>query len=235
MVQFHKIVEMCGRYSQGVDVSKLMDRFNVVVRNDLLTLPKRYNIAPSQNAPVIIRQNQEDYLELFRWGLIPSWAKDPSIGNRMINARAEGIGKKPSFRKPLKRTRCLVPADSFYEWKLDENGRTKTPMRVVLKSHEPFAFAGLWDIWKDPKGKEIRSFTIITTNANKLLRSIHDRMPVILKKDDEEAWLDHNEEVSKLILMLNPLPDEKMEAYPVSKVVNSPRNDNEECIKPLKS
>ena len=235
MVQFHKIVEMCGRYSQGVDVSKLMDRFNVVVRNDLLTLPKRYNIAPSQNAPVIIRQNQEDYLELFRWGLIPSWAKDPSIGNRMINARAEGIGEKPSFRKPFKRTRCLVPADSFYEWKLDENGRTKTPMRVVLKSREPFAFAGLWDIWKDPKGKEIRSFTIITTNANNLLRSIHDRMPVILKKDDEEAWLDQNEEVSKLILMLNPLPDEEMEAYPVSKVVNSPRNDNEECIKPLKS
>ena len=233
MVQFHKIVKMCGRYSQGVDVSKLMDRFKVVVHNNLLTLPKKYNIAPSQNAPVIIRQNQEDYLELFRWGLIPSWAKDPSIGNKMINARAESVAEKPSFRKPFKRTRCLVPADSFYEWKLDENGRTKTPMRVVLKSREPFAFAGLWDIWKDPEGKEVRSFTIITTNANKALKSIHDRMPVILKQDDEEAWLDQNEEMSKLIQMLNPYPGEEMEAYPVSKIVNSPRNDNEECIQPL--
>ena len=223
---------MCGRYSQGVDVSKLVDRFKVVVGIELLALPKRYNIAPSQNAPVILRENQEHHLKLFKWGLIPSWAKDPAIGNRMINARAEGIAEKPSFRKPIKRTRCLVPADGFYEWKKDPNGKTKTPMRIVLRSSEPFAFAGLWDTWKDPEGKEIRTYTIITTQANEALKPIHDRMPVILKLEDEDTWINPDANVEELMRLLGPYPNDEVEAYPVSKLVNSPKNDTPEVVVP---
>ena len=223
---------MCGRFSQSMDVSKMASRFKI--KKPVFPVSPRYNVAPSQKVPVVINLGERS-LELFNWGMIPCWAKDSSIGNRMINARAESIAEKPSFRKPFKRTRCLVPADSFYEWKLDENGKTKTPMRIVLKSRDPFAFAGLWDTWKDLEGKVIRSFTIITTNANDSLKSIHKRMPVILKPKDEEAWLAQNEEVSKLIHLLKPYPDKEMEAYPISKIVNSPRNDNEGCIKPLES
>ncbi len=224
---------MCGRYSQGVDVTKLMDRFGVVIGKNLISLPKRYNIAPAQNAPVIIYQQQEHHLALFRWGLIPSWAKNSSIGNRMINARAESISEKPSFRKPFRRSRCLVPADGFYEWKLDPKQKGKIPYRVVLKSGEPFAFAGLWEAWRDPEGKEVKTFTIITTDANQVLKPIHDRMPVILKPEDEDIWLNPETNVDMLSKMLSPYPDEKIEAYPVSKFVNSPRNDTPECVKHL--
>ena len=150
----------------------------------------------------------------------------------MINARAETLAEKASFKQPLKRTRCLIPADGFYEWKKDPNRRTKTPMRIVLKLGEPFAFAGLWDTWKDPEGKEIKSYTIITTNAIDVLKPIHDRMPVILKQEDEDAWLNPGMDVMKLMELLKPYPG-KMEAYPVSKLVNSPRNDTVECIQQL--
>jgi len=225
---------MCGRYSQGADVSKLMNRFKVVVGNDLLTLPKRYNIAPSQKAPVIIYHQEENHLDLFKWGLIPSWAKDPSIGNRMINARAESVAEKPSFRKPFKRSRCLVPADGFYEWKVDPTEKGKIPYRIVLKSREPFAFAGLWEIWIDPKEKEVKTFTIITTEANKVLKPIHDRMPAILKPENEEAWLNPDTNTDKLKAMLGSYPEKEMEAYLVSKMVNSPKNDTPECVTPQK-
>lgn len=194
-------------------------------------LTSRYNISPSQKAPIIYRE-EETRLELFQWGLIPSWAKDPSIGHRMINARAETVAIKPSYRTPFKRHRCLVPADGFYEWKLNPDGKTKTPMRIRFKSEEPFAMAGLWDHWTDKDGKEVRTFTIITTEANKLLAPIHERMPVILKPEDEDAWLDPESKTEQLLKMLKPYPLGPLETYAISKIINSPRNDTVECFDP---
>jgi putative SOS response-associated peptidase YedK len=221
---------MCGRYSQSQTPEKLIQRF-AIKGPPPKDLKPRYNIAPSQSAPVVVRF-EETRLELFRWGLIPSWTKDPSIGNRMINARAETLTTKPSFRRPFKRSRCLVPADGFYEWQTDPGEKTKTPMRVRLRSKDPFAFAGLWDLWKDQDGSEIRSFTIITTDANEALKPIHERMPVILKPEDEELWLDPATEPEKLIKMLAPYPNDEVEAYEITKLVNSPRNDTPDCIQP---
>ena len=222
---------MCGRYTQTQSIEKIIKRFGLPSSQS--RLKPQYNIAPSQKAPILIsNESGKRSLDMFTWGLIPSWAKDPSIGSRMINARAETLAKKASFKQPLKRTRCLIPADGFYEWKKDPTGRTKTPMRIVLKSGELFVFAGLWDTWKDPEGKEIRSYTIITTNAIDVLKPIHDRMPVILKPEDEDAWLNPGMDVMKLMDLLKPYLG-KMEAYPVSKLVNSPRNDTVECIQQL--
>ncbi len=232
---------MCGRYSQSKTPAKTMERFGIkgpAPKN----MKARYNIAPSQDAPVVFR-DEENRLELFRWGLIPSWAKEASIGNRMINARGETVQTKPSFRKSFKRYRCLVPADSFYEWKLNPDGKTKTPMRIRLKSEETFALAGLWDHWKnkdETDGEEIRTFTIITTEANPTLAPIHERMPVILKPEDEDLWLDPETEPEKLLKMLAPYPSDSLadgiaaplEAYAISKFVNSPRNDTIECFEP---
>ena len=164
--------------------------------------------------------------------MIPSWAKEESIGNRMINARAETVAEKPSFRNSFKRRRCLVPADGFYEWKKPTGGGRKIPMRIVLKDKEPFAFAGLWDTWVNPEGEEVESFTIITTQANELLRRIHDRMPVILAEEQEATWLDQDADAQELLSMLKPFPGE-MEAYPVSTLVNSPSNDDQRCISPV--
>lgn len=194
-------------------------------------LKPRYNIAPSQDAPVVVI-TEGPRVELFRWGLIPSWAKDAALGQRMINARAETVATKPSYRKSFKRARCLVIADGFYEWKGHPDGKTKTPMRIRLKSDEPFAMAGLWDHWTGKDEKEIRSFTIITTTANEGLSQIHERMPVILKCEDESRWLDPETEPEALMEMLKPYPSDELEAFPVSRLVNSPRNDGPECIEP---
>jgi putative SOS response-associated peptidase YedK len=214
---------MCGRYSQSQTPEKLIQRFGVK-GTPPADLKPRYNIAPSQSAPVVVLL-EENRLELFRWGLIPYWTKDPSIGNRMINARAETLATKASYRRPFKKSRCLVPADGFYEWRTDPGEKTKTPMRVRLRSDDPFAFAGLWDLWKDPDGGEIRSFTIITTDANDALRTIHERMPVILKPEDEAKWLDPSTGPEKLVKML----------YEITKLVNSPRNDTPDCFNPADS
>lgn len=168
-------------------------------------------------------------LRLMHWGLVPSWAKDPSIGNRMINARAETVHQKPSFKKLLGRRRCLVLADGFYEWRKVQGG--KIPMRLVLKGREPFSFAGLWDSWQRPDGGEHQSFTIITTISNDLLKPIHDRMPVILQPEGEEKWLAPDvKDMAALVSFLKPFPSNLMEAYEVSRLVNSPMNDRPECI-----
>ena len=167
-----------------------------------------------------------------RWGLIPSWAKEEAIGNRMINARAETIAEKPSFKRALQKRRCLVIADGFYEWKAE--GKKKTPMFIALRSRAPFGFAGLWEIWKAPSGEAIHSCTIITTTPNKLMESIHNRMPVILPREAETAWLDRTvDDPQKLLPLLVPYPDKEMTAYEVSLLVNSPRNDVPACIEPV--
>ena len=167
-----------------------------------------------------------------RWGLIPSWAKSASGGSRMINARAETLAERPSFRTALQRRRCLVLADGFYEWQ--GKGSSKRPMRITTASGEPFAFAGLWDGWRDPKGEVVRSCTIITTSANELLSPIHDRMPVILTRELEPLWLDQDIQASAALTdVLVPHPANVMEAYEVSTLVNSPANDRPEMVVPV--
>ncbi len=205
-----------------------MVRFDINLEGTLLC--PRYNIAPGQEAPVVVHDGGKS-LEMMKWGLVPSWAKDPSIGNRMINARAETLAEKPSFKRLIGKKRCLVLADGFYEWR--KEGKGKVPMRITLRGGEPFSFAGLWDSWKKPDGGELRSFTIITTQANDLLRPIHDRMPVILDQEGDEKWLDAEyKEVHKLLALLAPYPADRMEAYDVSPLVNSPRNDLPQCVEP---
>jgi putative SOS response-associated peptidase YedK len=218
---------MCGRYTQTLDLHTLKARFGFSAGP--VTLPPRYNIAPTQNAPIVI-EDQGRRLDLFRWGLIPSWAKDPAIGHKMINARAETVMEKPSYKRPFQRTRCLVVADSFYEWRKEPGGKGKVPMRILLRSHQPFAMAGLWDRWLDPAGKEIRSFTVITTSAAGVLQPIHDRMPVILPQEAEDQWLDPKADPEKLRALLVPSADNLIDAYEVSPLVNSPTHDVPACV-----
>jgi len=220
---------MCARYTLTEEIVLILKR--LFIKKPLPDFAPRYNIAPSQNAPVILNE-EEKSVQLLRWGLIPSWAKDPAIGYKLINARAESIAEKPSFRAAFKKRRCLIPADGFYEWRLESDGKSKTPMRVRLKSKEPFTFAGLWETWKDPQEKEVRTFTIITTEPNEILQPIHNRMPVILKQEDEEAWLDPQTDVRHLEKILTPYSSNEMEAYAVSKLVNSPKHDSPDCIEP---
>ena len=203
-----------------------MKRFKVLLTEDFRP---NYNAAPTQNLPVILNSDPTT-ISLSRWGLIPSWAKEQKIGNRMINARAETLLQKPSFKTPFRKHRCLVLADSFYEWKKTSDG--KIPHRIALKDNQPFAFAGIWEVWTNPDGQEIRSFSIITTEPNQLMKPLHHRMPVILKKENEGKWLQEIE-ISEAQAMLEPYPLEDLEAYPVSTLVNSPRNNSEEVLQPL--
>ncbi|WP_407314866.1 SOS response-associated peptidase [Desulfosporosinus sp. SB140] len=224
---------MCGRFSLIVLVG-IIERFGLV-QFEFDFLP-RYNIAPSQPVPVVIHENGSNQLHFFKWGLIPNWAKDESIGNKLINARAETLEEKPSFNRLLAQKRCLILADGFYEWK--KEGRIKRPYRITLQDGRPFAFAfaGLWDSWMSPTGQTISSCTIITTAPNTLLEPIHNRMPVILPQDMESFWLDEgvtfNREIKSL---LTPFPAEQMVAYEVSSLVNSSRYDGPECVFPVQS
>ncbi len=223
---------MCGRFSLVADPDDLREAF------PWLNLPTsaagpRYNIAPSQPVAVIPNDGKNQ-LDFYLWGLIPSWAKDPSIGNRMINARAETLGEKPSFRIAFRRRRCLIPADGFYEWKAEPGKKAKTPLYIHMKSDKPFAFAGLWESWNPPDGSNILSCTIITTEPNSLMQKIHNRMPVILPPSDYDLWLTAGEvDPSRLAALLRPYPAEEMTAYPVSTLVNSPANDLAACIEPV--
>jgi putative SOS response-associated peptidase YedK len=222
---------MCGRFTLTVDPGQLQEAFPWVdIPEDF---PPRYNIAPSQ--PVAVVPNDgNNRLDFFNWGLIPFWAKDPKIGNRMINARAETLIEKPSFRGSFKYKRCLVLADGFYEWRKEPGINVKTPMYIRLKNKTPFAFAGLWDNWHSDDGSEIRSCTIITTQPNTLLDKIHNRMPVILSQDVYAEWLKEGENDPALLnSFLRPYPSEEMEAFPVSRDVNSPQNDIPQLIIPV--
>ena len=217
---------MCGRFTLSADLKSLLKKFGL---SDLdFEVKPRWNIAPSQAVPVIAVPGR---LELMRWGLVPSWAKDASIGHKLINARAETLAEKPAFRAAFKSRRCLVPADGFYEWR--PAGKLKVPVRVRLKGGDLFAFAGLWETWRSPEDGEVRTFTIVTTEANGLLKPVHDRMPVILKPEDEGRWLDTEEkEPARLTALLKPYPSDRMEFYDVSPAVNSPKNDVPQCAEP---
>jgi putative SOS response-associated peptidase YedK len=224
---------MCGRFTLTVDPSELQATFPWLKVPTEAPLAPRYNVAPSQPIAVVAN-NGQNTLEFFRWGLIPAWAKDPAIGNRLINARAETLAEKPSFRSAFKRRRCLILADGFYEWRKDPGGKTKTPMYIRLKSSEPFAFAGLWEAWQSPDKKTVLSCAIITTSPNSLMEKIHDRMPVMLKPDAFERWLEPGEqETDALSKLLKPYPASPMTAYPVSKLVNRPENDSPELVAPV--
>ena len=222
---------MCGRYTYFPrEFSDLRLTWNV---DEVfgLDLKPRYNIAPTQQAPVIVQAAGKPTLELFRWGLIPWWAKDPAIGNRMINARAETLAEKPAFKDLVEKRRCLVLADGFYEWRTE--GKGKVPMRFKLKSGEPFTFAGLWDSWKQPDGNLIRTYTIVTTEPNDVVRPIHNRMPAMLSNDDAQTWLAVDDEIAHALTLLKPFPADAMEGYDVSNLVNDPRNDMPECVRPI--
>jgi putative SOS response-associated peptidase YedK len=204
---------MCGRFKLTKKQQEVVDRYNAEVEQ---LFDELYNASPTQQLPVITDE-EPGKIRLFRWGLVPSWAKDISIGNKLFNARAETLHEKPSFKIPLQRRRCLVPADGFYEWEKRLGGK-KQPYVISLKNQEIFSFAGLWDVWKNPEGKVIHSFTIITTEPNSLMKNIHERMPVILKKEEETLWLDKNLSAEKALQMLKPYDPELMIAVPVEKV-----------------
>ena len=208
------------------DIGELTRRFEF--DGDWAKFGLAYNVAPTQEVLTVVG-GETRRAGLMRWGLIPHWAKDPKIGARMINARSETVAEKPVFRDSLRRRRCLVLADGFYEWQ--RTGGSKRPMRIVMRTGEPFAFAGLWSVWRDPNGNRIPSCSIITTTANDLLSPIHDRMPVILPKALEGFWLDASvDDPGTLGSVLTPYADEAMEAYEVSTLVNSAANGGPEVI-----
>ena len=224
---------MCGRFSAGFSFRDIKVRCNLY--GDLEFAP-RYNIAPSQSVPVIVKHERGHEAKLMKWGLVPSWATDPSIGNRMINARAETLLEKPSFKQLVSQRRCIIPADGFYEWRRE--GNRKVPVWIHLKNKEPFAFAGLWDSWLDRySGEVLNTFTIITTDPNSMLRSIHNRMPVIYDRAMGRQWLEHQfgGSAMRLAAALRPWPSEYMEAWDVSPLVNSPDNDTPACVQPFSS
>jgi len=221
---------MCGRFVQYTLFPLLEKEFLLKFGADIPLRPS-WNIAPTQEIPVILNEGGNRLITC-RWGLIPPWAKDPSIGSRMINARAETLAEKPSFKGPLKKHRCLVVADGFYEWKKTETG--KSPVFIHLRSGAPMGFAGLFSDWKNPEGEILRTCTIVTTGSNDLLAPIHDRMPVIIGAKDRKEWLDPNEnDPARLTPLLVPFPSEEMEAWEVSRAVNSPANDGPQNIRPV--
>lgn len=223
---------MCGRFVLSKP-DKIKGRFDA--SNEMPLFEPSYNIAPGMITPVITR-NSPNRIVMMKWGLVPFWSKDPKIGYKMINARAEGIESKPAFRKPTKSQRCLIPTDGFYEWKtLNLEGKEeKFPWYIGLNNRKLFAFAGIYDIWKDAEGKEFHTYAIITTKSNSLMKKVHDRMPVMLKKDDESIWLSSETPFERVLKLLKPYPAKDMESYPVSKMVNNPRNDGDELIKEVK-
>lgn len=219
---------MCGRFALthvvGLPVRFLLQGFN-------LDLKPRYNIAPTQEVPIIVRESPNKAV-LMRWGLVPFWAKDPKIGNKMINARAETVQTKPAFRASLKRKRCIVPATGFFEWRRAKDG--KIPHFIKMRDDSFFGFAGLYDHWKSQEGNKLVTFTIITTEANAMMSKIHNRMPVILRQEDEDIWLANEPlEPEELARISRPFPARVMEAYEVSTAVNNPTNDFEDIIRPI--
>ncbi|MGY0712171.1 SOS response-associated peptidase [Azospirillum argentinense] len=203
---------------------------------ELPNLQPRWNVAPTQPVPAVRREEDGRHLVTLRWGLVPFWADDPSIGARLINARGETLAEKPSFREAFRKRRCLVPVDGFYEWKAE--GKRKQGYAIRRRDRAPFAFAGLWERWNGPKGgpalaEPVETLTIVTTTANAVLKPLHDRMPVILDETDWDLWLDPAAPLPVLEGLLKPAPDALLEAHPVGPRVNNVRNDDEACAAPL--
>jgi putative SOS response-associated peptidase YedK len=218
---------MCGRFTLHHTADEIASQFGV--QQTLFPLQPRYNIAPSQPVAVVLEAAGARCLDAYRWGLVPFWAKDPRIGSRMINARAETLAEKPSFRAALVRRRCLIPADGFYEWK--KEGKARRPYHIRLRDGAPFAFAGLYEEWQAPDGAPLRTCAIITVEPNGLMAAIHNRMPAILGADARAAWMDPAlKNPQDLLQLLTPYPDGEMEAYPVSTRVNVPTFDDPACI-----
>ncbi len=225
---------MCGRYTQISSWSELVRLYRITDAATPLNLRPRYNIAPTQDVSVVraAPDGGGRTLTRMRWGLVPSWAKDLAIGARLINARAETVAEKPSFRDAYRRRRCLIPADGFYEWQKRPGG-PKQPYLITLKDQRPIAFAGLWECWnKAPDGRPVQTCAIITTEANDLLRPIHGRMPVILDAADHDAWLDADGHDGAAAALLRPYSSADMRAGPVGAYVNSARNDDPKCVEP---
>lgn len=232
---------MCGRYSLTTPLEGLREIF---LFEEIPNLAPRYNIAPTQDVPVLRlgRDDGKRHLRLLRWGLIPFWAKDAAIGSRMINARSESLAEKPAFREAFRKRRCLVLADGFYEWQAPPEGaapRTskaktpKQPYRITLAGGGPFAFAGLWERWHDKaEDRKLDSFTIVTTEANKTLSPIHHRMPVILAPADHATWLDPESRPADLQALLRPAPEAAVKAEPISTRINAVRHDDASVLAP---
>jgi putative SOS response-associated peptidase YedK len=221
---------MCGRFTFAISPELLAEVFGVPVLEEL---PRRYNIAPSQQVP-IIREAATDgrYLSSVRWGLVPHWAKDPSIGNRMINARCETVHEKPAFRQAIRARRCIVPASGFFEWAASPAG--KSPHYVTMQDGSPLAFAGIWDSWKTPEGEILETCAILTTTANSLMAPLHDRMPVLLHLSEFDLWLDRSmNNPEKLQRLYQSYPAELLQEREVSSMVNNPTHDTPENITPV--
>lgn len=217
---------MCGRFTQTKSKQDIKKRFNVKkVAEEVVPM---FNISPDLYIPVILNETPDE-VTVAKWGLVPSWSKEEKSPYSMINARAETLNEKPAYKRLIKTRRCLIIADSFYEWK--KTPEKKIPHRILLKNEELFAFAGLWDLW-EKEGKKITSCTIITTSPNKLTAPIHDRMPVILEKEQEREWL-RNNEIERVINLLHPYEANDMKAYTISTAVNNPSNNSEEILKPV--
>jgi putative SOS response-associated peptidase YedK len=219
---------MCGRFVLTVNPDAIQTAF------DLTTVPAsmspRYNIAPTQPVAVITNENPRE-LTFYKWGLIPSWSKDTSAGAKMINARSESAAEKPSFRSAFRRRRCIIPTDGYYEW-LERAGE-KVPLFIHFDKREVFGLAGLWEVWHSPEGDELRTCTILTTDANDFMKPFHHRMPVILNKEDYALWLSPDEEPAPVLqALMKPYEGDNLAAYAVSKLVNKPINDSPELIQP---
>jgi putative SOS response-associated peptidase YedK len=219
---------MCGRYTLSTPAGRLAEEFQL--EEAAVDLPPSYNVAPTQQVATVLEEGGKRRLEMLRWGLVPSWADDPEIGARMINARSETAPDKPSFRRAFRGKRCLIPADGFYEWKREPGG--KQPYYFHMKDGRPFAFAGLWESWEKGSDGALLSCAILTTRANSVLEGIHDRMPVILPSGAYDAWLAPDADKEQLIDLMAPYPGDDLETYPVSRFVNSPYNNDERCIEP---
>ncbi|WP_252312982.1 SOS response-associated peptidase [Sinobaca sp. H24] len=214
---------MCGRFTLYSSATAIEQETGVEIPD----ISPNYNVAPTQFVLTIASNQEQTKAGFLKWGLVPSWSKDPSVGHKMINARAETVDEKPSFKKLLERRRCLVVADSFYEWK--KEGKEKQPYRIMLNEERIFTFAGLWDRWEGEE-ETITTCTIITTEANELMQDLHHRMPVIIPKSRREAWLHPNTSKTEVKAMLEPFDSGQMTAYPVSRDVNSPKNNTPDLL-----
>lgn len=220
---------MCGRFTLRTPAERVAEEFQL---EETLPLEARYNIAPAQEVLAVRSFEEEREAVTLRWGLIPFWSKDATNASRLINARSETAAEKPSFRESFKRRRCIIPADGFYEWK--KEGAAKRPFYFRMKDERLFGFAGLWDEWRDPQGERVETCAILTTGANELLRPVHERMPVILRPETYDLWLEDDSrrrELRKELLV--PYPAEEMDCYAVSRAVNSPKNQGEELLLPV--